>query len=51
MLGPGRTNAMSLPDHWDMLDAFEGPEYGRALGDAVLPEGAAEAVWVHTLRG
>jgi gamma-glutamylcyclotransferase (GGCT)/AIG2-like uncharacterized protein YtfP len=29
----------ALPDHWDRLDAFEGPGYARVAVDVSTPEG------------
>lgn len=33
----------ALPDHWDRLDAFEGPGYQRVTVDASTPEGVLPA--------
>lgn len=35
-----------LPQHWDRLDAFEGPEYRRASVQVQTPEGFLEA-WIY----
>lgn len=37
-----------LPDHWDRLDAFEGPGYRRVLTH-VRPEGGDVDAWIYVL--